>query len=154
MFEEHANKLLIVNIAITINVSLEQRVMNYQLMWHTSCTNSSVSSIDSTSPIVCITSAKSVCVMETSFKKLFQCWPAVFTNPFPSLSNTLNASLISSSISESLNSLEQSTLPVQLFLLGHQPDKLIETDVTVAVLNQFVREFIYLIYHIYMAIKI
>ena len=36
----------------------------------------------------------------------------------------------------------------------HQPDKLIETDVTVAVLNQFVREFIYLIYHIYMAIKI
>ena len=73
MFEEHANKLLIVNIAITINVSLEQRVMNYQLMWHTSCTNSSVSSIDSTSPIVCITSAKSGYVMETSFKKLFQC---------------------------------------------------------------------------------
>ena len=36
----------------------------------------------------------------------------------------------------------------------HQPDKLIETDVTVAVLNQFVREVIYPIYHIYMAIKI
>ena len=108
--------------------------MNYQLMWHTSCTNSSVSSIDRTSPIVCITSAKSGYFMETSFKKLFQCWPAVFTNPFPSLSNTLNASLISSSISESLNSLEQSSLPVQLFLLGHQPDKLIETYVTISIL--------------------
>ena len=64
MFEEHANKLLVIDIAITINVSL---LLVCRVNWRgkrplrnqTSCTNSSVSSMESTSPIVCITSASS-----------------------------------------------------------------------------------------------
>ena len=59
--------------------------------------------------------------------------------PFPSLSNTRKASLISSSISEAENSLPGLTikdcLTSSLLLSpGHQPDELVEVDVPVAVL--------------------
>ena len=43
--------------------------------------------------------------------------PAVLTKPFPSLSKTLNASLISSSISESLNSLGKDIAEAYFFCL-------------------------------------
>ena len=69
------------------------------------------------SPMVCITSSRSGVVM----------------NPLPSLSNTWKASLTSSSMSESLKSLDRWEDQV-LHSLGHQPDKLIETDVSIAIL--------------------
>ena len=57
-----------------------------------------------------------------SIKRDLETWrsslrPAVLTKPFPSLSKTLNASLISSSISESLNSLGKDIAEAYFFCL-------------------------------------